>query len=69
MPLVVRMVSLHVSCVDRRKRDLDISLESWLMNRNDTIMADESWEKLWTMANWRVASRARKWVKAAEDRG
>jgi hypothetical protein len=24
------------------------------MDRNDTIMADESWEKLWTLANCRV---------------
>jgi len=69
MRLVVRMVSLPVTCVDRRKRDLDISLEQWLMIRDDTIMADESWKELWTMADWRVASRAAEWVKdAVEDK-
>jgi hypothetical protein len=29
-------------------------------------MADESWKELWTMADWRVASRAEEWVKGVE---
>jgi len=37
------------------------------MNRNDTIMADESWKKLWSMADWRVAARAGEWVKGVEE--
>jgi hypothetical protein len=32
-------------------------------------MADESWKELWTMADWRVASRAGEKLKAADDRG
>jgi WD40 repeat protein len=42
-------------------------LGQWLMSRNDTIMADESWKELWIMADWRVASRAGEWVKDVEN--
>jgi WD40 repeat protein len=52
-------------CVDRRKR-VERLTWTWLTNRNDTIMADESWKELWTMADWRVASRAEEWVKGVE---